>query len=121
MSGAALLHLPGGLPPHGFGVPIAQIRDREAAVLAMYAFNSLYEATEDKKWLACAEHAAVFFASNVYTFDFNVWGNQKYNIYRDLVGTSGLSIIHSGTPDGVHVPGLHPADRPVSLYHPRGF
>lgn len=70
--------------------------DREAAVLAMYAFNSLYEATEDKKWLACAEHAAVFFASNVYTFDFNVWGNQKYNIYRDLVGTSGLSIIHSG-------------------------
>ncbi len=70
--------------------------DREAAVLAMYAFNSLYEATEDKKWLACAEHAAVFFASNVYTFDFNVWGNQKYTIYRHLVGTSGLSIIHSG-------------------------
>ena len=23
--------------------------------------------------------------------------------------------------NGVHVPGLHPADRPVSLYHPRGF
>lgn len=70
--------------------------DREAAIFAMYAFNSLYEATGEKKWLSAAEHAAVFFASNVYTFDFNVWGSQKYNIYRDRVGTSGLSIIHTG-------------------------
>lgn len=70
--------------------------DREAAIFAMYAFNSLYDATDDKKWLDCAEHAAVAFASNVYTFDFNVWGSQEYNIYRDLVGTSGLSIIHTG-------------------------
>ena len=70
--------------------------DKEAGVIALYAFDSLYEATGENKWLNAAEHAATFFASFVYTFDFNVWGKSIYNIYRDRVGTSGLSIISTG-------------------------
>jgi len=70
--------------------------DREAAIMALYAFDSLYEATGSQKWLDAAQHAAVCAASFVYTFDYNVWGKEKYNIYRTLTGTSGLSIITTG-------------------------
>ncbi len=70
--------------------------DKEAAVMALYAFNSLYEQTGEERWLKAAEHAAIQTASFVYTFDFNVWGDTEYNIYRDTVGTAGLSIIGTG-------------------------
>lgn len=70
--------------------------DREASVMALYAFDSLYETTGNKKWLDAAQHAAVCAASFVYTFDYNVWGKETYNIYRSLVGTSGLSVISTG-------------------------
>lgn len=70
--------------------------DKEAAIMALYAFDSLYEQTGEEKWLKAAEHAAIQTASFVYTFDFNVWGDTDYNIYRDTVGTAGLSIIGTG-------------------------
>lgn len=70
--------------------------DKEAAAMALYAFDCMYEQTGDEKWLEAAEHAAIQVASFIYTFDFNVWGDSTYNIYRDLVGTSGLSIIGTG-------------------------
>lgn len=70
--------------------------DREAAIMALYAFNSLYQITSEEKWLNAAEHAAICSASYVYTFDFNVWGKETYNIYRDTVGTSGISRISAG-------------------------
>lgn len=70
--------------------------DKEAGIMAMYAFNSLYQITGEAKWLQAAEHAAVCSASFVYTYDFPVWGKQTYNIYRDLVGTSGISRIGTG-------------------------
>jgi hypothetical protein len=70
--------------------------DKEAGIMAMYAFNSLYQITGDSKWLKASEHAAVCSASFVYSYDFPVWGKHTYNIYRDLVGTSGLSRIGTG-------------------------
>lgn len=79
------------------GTPDGQNKlDKEAGIMAMYAFDALYEQTGDEKWLTASEHAAVQAASFVYTFDFNVWGSETYNIYRDLVGTSGLSVIATG-------------------------
>lgn len=80
------------------GTPDGQnVVDKEACVMALYAFDSLYEATGQGKWLPAAEHAAICAASFVYTFDFTVWGAETYNIYRDLVGTSGLSRISTGS------------------------
>ena len=70
--------------------------DKEAGIMAMYAFASLYQITGEEKWLNAAEHAAICGASFVYTFDFSVWGKETYNIYRDLVGTSGVSRISTG-------------------------
>lgn len=70
--------------------------DKEAGIMALYAFNSLYQITGEEKWLQAAEHAAVCAASFIYTFDFSVWGAETYNIYRDTVGTSGLSRISTG-------------------------
>lgn len=67
--------------------------DRESAIFALYAFNAMYEVTSNAEWLKASKDAAVQAASFVYTFDFNVWGGDTYNIYRDCVGTSGLSII----------------------------
>ena len=79
------------------GTPDGQnVIDKEASVMAMYAFDSLYEITGEKKWLDAAEHAAICAASFIYTFDFTVWGAEEYNIYRDLVGTSGISRISTG-------------------------
>lgn len=70
--------------------------DKEASIMALYAFNSLYQITGEEKWLTAAEHAAICSASFVYTYDFPVWGVETYNIYRDLVGTSGISRISTG-------------------------
>ena len=81
---------------HGGTADGYNLQDKEGAVLALYAFNALYEQTRDKKWLAAAENAAVCAAGFVFTYDFNVWGKEKFNIYRDKVGTSGLSIIGTG-------------------------
>lgn len=79
------------------GTPDGQnVVDKEASVVALYAFNSLYQATGEEKWLTAAEHAAICSATFVYSFDFPVWGVETYNIYRDLVGTSGLSRISTG-------------------------
>lgn len=79
------------------GTPDGQnVIDKEAGVMALYAFDSLYQATGEEKWLDAAQHAAVFTASFIYTFDFTVWGKEPYNIYRDLVGTSGISRISTG-------------------------
>jgi hypothetical protein len=79
------------------GTPDGQnVIDKEAGIMAMYAFNSLYQITGEEKWLTAAEHAAVCSATFVYAFDFPVWGVETYNIYRDLVGTSGLSRISTG-------------------------
>jgi len=70
--------------------------DKEAGIMALYAFNSLYQITGEEKWLAAAEHAAICSAAFVYSYDFPVWGVETYNIYRDLVGTSGISRISTG-------------------------
>ena len=69
--------------------------DKEAGVMAMYAFNSLYFTTGDSKWLAPAENAAIFAASWTYFFAFAVNGDSPANAFRNG-GTDGLSFIANG-------------------------
>ena len=73
----------------------ANVVDKEAGVFAMYAFNALYQATGDKKWLTAAEYAAVYAFSYTYCYDFAIQGSDKANIFRDG-GVSGYSLITAG-------------------------
>ncbi|MBR5281850.1 MAG: hypothetical protein IKU22_03620 [Alistipes sp.] len=73
----------------------ANVVDKEAAVFAMYAFNALYQATGEKKWLEAAEYAAVCAFSYTYCYDFAIQGDDKANIFRNG-GVSGYSLISAG-------------------------
>ena len=46
--------------------------DKEAGVYAMYAYDTLYTLTGDKKWLTCLEQATVFTMSSVITVSFKI-------------------------------------------------
>ncbi|MBQ9482401.1 MAG: hypothetical protein IJU84_09565 [Clostridia bacterium] len=46
--------------------------DREAGIFAIYAFNALYSATKNEKYLTYAEQAAIFTVSWTYTYKFSV-------------------------------------------------
>lgn len=69
--------------------------DKEAGILAMYAFNSLYYTTNDLKWLKAAEHAGVFAASWTYSYKFRVRGSDPLNLFTNGA-VDGLSIIATG-------------------------
>ncbi|MBR5863522.1 MAG: hypothetical protein IKY76_03090 [Alistipes sp.] len=73
----------------------SNVVDKEAAVFAMYAFNALYQATGEKKWLDAAEYAAVCAFSYTYCYDFAIQGDDKANIFRNG-GVSGYSLISAG-------------------------
>ena len=72
--------------------------DREAAIFALYAFESAFTVTGEQKYLEAAEHAAISALSWVYTYDFKVWtdsANQGYNPFEEG-GVIGFSIIATG-------------------------
>lgn len=72
--------------------------DREAAIYALYCFESAYSVTGEGKYLAAAKHAAASALSWVYVYDFSVANNNenaKYNPFREG-GVSGFSIIATG-------------------------
>ncbi len=71
------------------------IVDKEAALYALYCFDTAYVLTGDKKYLASAEHAAVCFMSFVYAYDFAVPAtaeNAKVNPFAEG-GVIGFSVI----------------------------
>ena len=72
--------------------------DREAAIFALYCFESAYSVTGEEKYLAAAKHAAASAMSWVYTYDFKVYNSasdENYNPFRNG-GVSGFSIIATG-------------------------
>lgn len=46
--------------------------DKESGVMALNAFNALYDVTEDSKWLAAAEDAANYIETWVFSYNYNV-------------------------------------------------
>lgn len=74
----------------------SNVVDKEAGVFAMYAFNALYQATGDRKWLTAAEYAAIYTFSYTYCYDFAIQGSDPANIFRDG-GVSGYSLITAGS------------------------
>lgn len=69
--------------------------DKEAGVIAMYAFESLYLETHDAKWLNAAEQAGIFAASWTYCYNFKVSGSSPLNCFTNG-GESGLSLVATG-------------------------
>ena len=47
--------------------------DKEAGVMALNAFNSLYEVTKEEKWLSAAVNAANYAESWVYSYNYNAY------------------------------------------------
>lgn len=72
--------------------------DKEAAVYAIYAFQSAYQILEEEKYLAAAEHAAVSAMSWVYAYDFAVPGSDSTKSINTLIngGAKGFSMIATG-------------------------
>ena len=72
--------------------------DREAGIYALYAFNALYNATGEDKWLYYAEQAAVFTVSWMYTYSFVINEEEGLEPAKPLVNgnNEGLSIIATG-------------------------
>ncbi len=76
--------------------------DKEAAIYALYCFDTAYTLTKDKKYLDAAEHAAVSFMSWVYTYDFAVpvrnSTDSAINCFSDgrVIGFSLIATGHSG-------------------------
>lgn len=72
--------------------------DKEAAVYAMYCFTSLYQLTNEEKYLAAAKHAAISSLSWVYIYDFKVPSSESkanINTFKDG-GVKGFSMIATG-------------------------
>ena len=73
--------------------------DKEAGVYAMYAYDTLYTLTKDKKWLPCLEQAAIFTMSSVLTVSFKISSNSTDNVAAIALKygyTDGLSYICIG-------------------------
>lgn len=72
--------------------------DREAGIYALYAFNALYAATAERIYLDCAEQAAVFTLSWMYTYRFNVSNREGSLAGKALEEgkNDGLSMIATG-------------------------
>lgn len=47
--------------------------DKEAGVMALNGFNSLYDLTGDSKWLSAAKNAATYIETWTYTYNYNVY------------------------------------------------
>lgn len=72
--------------------------DKEAAVYAIYCFDSAYKLTKDPKYLKAAEHAAVCSLSWMYAYDYKVFAQTNYekiNTFKNG-GTMGFSFIATG-------------------------
>lgn len=69
--------------------------DKEAGILAMYAFLALYDEFKEQKWLDAAKCSADFCESWVYMWDFPVYP-KKGNCVFDKVSITGLSLIATG-------------------------
>ncbi|MDD3409906.1 MAG: hypothetical protein PHY12_03770 [Eubacteriales bacterium] len=69
--------------------------DKEAGMLALYAFMALYDLTGEEKWLAAAKGAADFTETWTYAWTFAV-RPAKGNAVFDKVDITGLSLIATG-------------------------
>lgn len=73
--------------------------DKEAAIFALYCFNSIHELTGDMKYLKAAEHAAISAMSWTYCYDFAIPNSNKYDTRRNPFvngGITGFSLIATG-------------------------
>lgn len=69
--------------------------DKEAGMLALYAFLALYDLTGEKKWIRAACGAADFCETWTYAWKFPVYP-RKGNAVFDRVNQTGLSLIATG-------------------------
>ena len=69
--------------------------DKEAGMIALYAFSALYEMTKELKYLKAAEGAADFCETWTYIWEFPV-KPYKGNAVFDKVSMTGLSLIATG-------------------------
>ena len=70
--------------------------DKEAALLALDAFMSLYDSTRDAKWLDAAVKAATFAETWNYIWDIPmIPGDQGAQVF-DRIHTAGLSLVATG-------------------------
>lgn len=92
-----------GLGKYVGGTPDnANTVDKEAAVYALYAFDCAYMLTDDDKYLAAAEHAAVSTMSWTYVYDFAVPNQNASDVTKNpfaeggVIGYSVIATGHSG-------------------------
>jgi hypothetical protein len=69
--------------------------DKEAGILALYAFLALYDTTGEQKWLDAAKGAADFCETWVYMWKFPVQSYKGSGVF-DKVNITGLSLIATG-------------------------
>ncbi len=73
--------------------------DKEAAVYAMYAFDSAHDLTGDPKFLRAAEHAAMCMMSWVYCYDYRLPNRDGADASQNPFangGITGFSLISTG-------------------------
>lgn len=72
------------------------VPDKEAASMALRAFNALYDLTKDSRWLTPAVQTAYYYATWIYSWNIPIPTNDPAVIYPSSRATTGLSIIATG-------------------------
>ncbi len=80
------------------------ITDKEAGMLSMEAFLSLYDATKDSKWLERAQTAANFAESWIWIWNLPMPvdaddANLRWKKGVPTIGTQGITALHAGSAD----------------------
>lgn len=80
------------------------VKDRESGQMAMYAFLSLYDATDNKKWREAAIQAARYSETFMFSYKVPMAANDTLTDFpkdRDIIGQTIIATGHSGIDNGL--------------------